>query len=182
MDHNSLIDKNTYDVYKHAEDCPLMFICDKNIASSVALLNKKGYKTYASCGGHYKLEFYEYYDCDISNYDEYSSDDRIIIKRVGNGTFDYWEEVDKTHIYILFDKKYSFANLPVSSHIVCAPCPGHFSGILFAEKISVYVSVHPVVAKHPVVLHTVCSTIPDGLTNPAPGKSLLISFITADQI
>lgn len=112
MDHNSLIDKNTYDVYKHAEDCPLMFICDKNIAPSVALLNKKGYKTYASCGGHYKLEFYEYFDCDISTYDEYSSDDRIIIKRVGNDTFDYWEEVDKTHIYILFDKKYSFAHLP----------------------------------------------------------------------
>ena len=43
---------------------------------------------------------------------EYSSDDRIIIKRVGNDTFDYWEEVDKTHIYILFDKKYAFDTLP----------------------------------------------------------------------
>lgn len=113
MDHNSLIDRTDYHVYKHAEDCPLMFICDKNIADSVALLNKKGYKTKASCGGHYKVEFYEYFNCDISNYEEYSKDDRIIIKKVHNNSFDYWEEVDKTHIYILFDGKCLFDNLPV---------------------------------------------------------------------
>ena len=57
MDHNSIIDKNTFEIYEHAEDYPNIFICDKRIASSIALLNKKGYKTLASCSGHYRLEW-----------------------------------------------------------------------------------------------------------------------------
>ena len=57
MDHNSIIDKNTFEIYEHDEDYPNIFICDKRIASSIALLNKKGYKTLASCSGHYRLEW-----------------------------------------------------------------------------------------------------------------------------
>lgn len=112
MDHNSIINRTNYKVYKDSEDYPNAFICDKLIAPAVAILNKKGYKTKASCSGHYKVEFYEYFNCDISNYDEYSKDVRIIIKRVGDNSFDYWQEVDKTHIYILFDNVYTFDNLP----------------------------------------------------------------------
>ncbi len=112
MDHNSIIDKTNYKVYKHAEDYSLAFICDKLIAPSVSLLNIKGYKTYASCSGHYKLEFYEYFDCDLSKLEEYSNDKRIIIKEVRDNSFDYWYEVDKTHIYILFSSIYKFDELP----------------------------------------------------------------------
>ena len=59
MDHNSIIDRETFEVFEHAEDYPKAFICDKRIAPSVALLNKKGYKTIASCSGHYRFEWNE---------------------------------------------------------------------------------------------------------------------------
>lgn len=59
MDHNSIIDRETFEVFEHAEDYPKAFICDKRIAPSVALLNKKGYKTLASCSAHYRLEWNE---------------------------------------------------------------------------------------------------------------------------
>ena len=59
MDHNSIIDRETFEVFEHAENYPKAFICDKRIAPSVALLNKKGYKTIASCSGHYRLEWNE---------------------------------------------------------------------------------------------------------------------------
>ena len=58
MDDKSIISKDTFEVFKHEEDCPYAFICDKRIAPTIALLNKKGYSTFASCGGHYKNEFY----------------------------------------------------------------------------------------------------------------------------
>ena len=57
MDQYSLIDRDTLEVFEHAEDHPKVFICDKRIANSIALLNKKGYKTLASCSGHYRVEW-----------------------------------------------------------------------------------------------------------------------------
>ena len=116
MDHNSIIDKETFEVCTHAEDHPNVFICDKPIAPVISILNKKGYKTFASCSGHYRIEFYEYFDEDIdediNNLEEYQKDERIIIKKIKDNSFDYWEEIDKTLLYILFDDKYEFYNLP----------------------------------------------------------------------
>ena len=112
MDHNSIIDRNTFEVTLHAEDHKDVFICDKEIANALALLNKKGYKTIASCSGHYKIEFYEYLKEDISKLEEYKNNNRMIIKEIREKDFDYWQEVDKTIMYILFDKKYNFNNLP----------------------------------------------------------------------
>ena len=112
MDNNSIIDKKTFEVCTHAEDHPNVFVCDKQIAPVIALLNKKGYKTFASCSGHYRIEFFEYFDEDIDKLEEYQNDERIIIKNIKDKTFDYWEEVDKTLLYILFDDKYEFNNLP----------------------------------------------------------------------
>ena len=112
MDHNSIIDRNTFEVTLHAEDHKDVFICDKAIANVVALLNKKGYNTIASCSGHYKIEYYEYLKEDINKLEEYKNNNRIIIKEIRDNDFDYWEEVDKTIMYILFDKIYDFNNLP----------------------------------------------------------------------
>ena len=112
MDKNSIIDRNTFEVCINAEENKDVFICDKEIANVIALLNKKGYKTYASCSGHYKIEFYEYLKEDINKLLEYKNNNRIIIKEVRDNDFDYWEEVDKTNMYILFDKIYEFSNLP----------------------------------------------------------------------
>ena len=112
MDRNSIIDKETFEVCTHAEDHPNVFICDKPIAPVISILNKKGYKTFASCSGHYRIEFYEYFDEEISKLKEYKNDERIIIKKIKDNNFDYWEEVDKTLLYILFDDKYEFDNIP----------------------------------------------------------------------
>ena len=112
MDNHSIIDKKTFDVCKHEEDHPNVFICDKPIATSVAELNKKGYKTIASCSGHYRIEFYEYFDEDKTRLEEFKSNKRIIIRKIKENSFDYWEEVDFTNIYILFDQKYIFKTLP----------------------------------------------------------------------
>lgn len=112
MDHNSIIDRNTYEVCIDAEDHKDVFICDKEIANVVALLNKKGYKTIASCSGHYKIEYYEYLKEDISNLEDYKNNNRVIIKEIRENDFDYWLEVDKTIMYILFDKIYELNNLP----------------------------------------------------------------------
>ena len=112
MDHNSLINRKTFEVCKYAEDCSDYFICDKEIASIVSLLNKKGYETYSSCSGHYKIEFFEWFDEDICNIQEYQNNPRIIIKEIRDNSFDYWSEVEHTGIYILFTKKIIFDFLP----------------------------------------------------------------------
>lgn len=112
MDKNSIIDRKTFEVCTHAEDHPNVFICDKAVAPAVALLNKKGYKTFSSCSGHYRIEFYEYLDEDIINLEKYKNNKRIIIKKVKDNSFDYWKEIDKTLLYILFTEKYDFDNLP----------------------------------------------------------------------
>lgn len=112
MDKNSIIDKTTFEVCTHAEDYPNVFICDKSIAPVISILNKKGYETFASCSGHYRIEFYEYFDEDISKLEKYLNDERIIIKKVKDSSFDYWKEVDKTLLYILFTNEYKFDDLP----------------------------------------------------------------------
>lgn len=112
MDHNSIVDKDTFEVCTHSEDHPDVFICDKQIANAVATLNKKGYKTFASCSGHYKVEFYEYFNEDLSHLEKLKKDSHIIIKNIKDDGFDFWSEVTKTGIYILFDKEYDFNDLP----------------------------------------------------------------------
>lgn len=112
MDHNSIIDRTTYEVYQHSEDYPKAFICDKQIAPAIAILNKKGYETSASCQGHYRVEFYEWFDEDLSYLEEAKANPRIIIKNIKKHSFDYWEEVTKTEIYILFKFEYKFSDCP----------------------------------------------------------------------
>ena len=112
MDHNSIIDRDTFEVCIHAEDHPKVFICDKMIAPAISELNKRGYKTLASCSGHYSYSYYEWFDVDLSELEEVKNNSKNIIKRVGNETFDYISEVESTHIYVLFDKNYLFKAIP----------------------------------------------------------------------
>lgn len=134
MDKNSIIDKESFEVYTHAEDHPKVFVCDKLIAPVVALLNKKGYKTFASCSGHYKIEFYEYLNEDIKNLDEYQKYDDVIIKKVGDNSFDYWLEVSKTENYILFAKEYKFDTLPEGFKVEYGPRTHIWSEISFYDE------------------------------------------------
>lgn len=117
MDSSSIISKNTYEVYKHEEDCPFAFICDKEIAPVVASLNKKGYKTFASCSGHYRNTFYEWFNEDIKELEECKKDNKIIITEIRDDSFDYISIVDKTLIYVLFNGKYELENIPDGFYI-----------------------------------------------------------------
>ena len=111
MDHNSIIDRETFKVYTHSEDYHKAFICDKFLAPVVATLNKKGYKTFACCQGHYKVEFYEYFNENLDNLEKLKQDKHIVIKNITDTGFDYWKEVTKTGIYILFETKFSSKQL-----------------------------------------------------------------------
>ncbi len=134
MDKNSIIDKESFEVCTNAEDHPKVFVCDKLIAPAVALLNKKGYKTFASCSGHYKIEFYEYLNEDIKNLEEYQKYDDVIIKKVRDDSFDYWLEVSKTENYILFAKEYKFDTLPEGFKVEYAPRTHIWSEISFYDE------------------------------------------------
>ena len=134
MDKNSIIDKESFEVCTHAEDHPKVFVCDKLIAPAVALLNKKGYKTFASCSGHYKIEFYEYLNEYIKKLEEYQKYDDVIIKKVRDNSFDYWLEVSKTENYILFAKEYKFDTLPEGFKVEYDPRTHIWSEISFYDE------------------------------------------------
>lgn len=112
MDHNSIIDRNTFEVYTHAEDCPFAFVCDKRIAPAIAELNKKGYETMASCGGHYSGGCTEQLNLDISLLEEYQSDAECFIKEIRKDSFDCYIENRQAHIYVLFNERYDFKSIP----------------------------------------------------------------------
>lgn len=82
MDRCYFIDKETFEVY---EEHPKVFSCDPKLGHIVSQLNKLGYKTLASCEGHYEIREY-----DIS----------------------YPKEKMKTGIYVLFQGKCKFPNIP----------------------------------------------------------------------
>lgn len=112
MDNNSIIDRKTFEVYKHSEDYPNAFIVDKPLAEVISILNKKGYKTLASCAGHSRITFDEFRNVDLKELEEAKKDDKIIIRKVRNDNFDYWREAEYTYMYILFDREYSLGELP----------------------------------------------------------------------
>lgn len=117
MDSNSIIDRNTFKVYTHAEDCPFAFVCDKRIAPVIACLNQKGYVTLASCGGHYLGGCSEQLNVQLEFLEEYQNDPECFIKEIRDDGFDcYWEN-RHAYIYVLFEKRFSFDNLPTCFHI-----------------------------------------------------------------
>lgn len=84
MDYNVLIDKKTYEVY---DDYPDAFICDKDIAYSIAQLNKKGYRTISSCAGHCKFGFTEQNNVDIEFLQQTQNDKHFIIREIKKRRF-----------------------------------------------------------------------------------------------
>lgn len=112
MDHNSIIDRNTFEVYTHAEDCPFAFVCDKRIAPAIAILNKKGYVTFASCGGHYEGGCRELINLNLSLLEEYQNDSECFVREIREDGFDCYVENRQSHIYVLFSKRYKFDSIP----------------------------------------------------------------------
>ena len=110
MDNFRYIDLNTFEIF----DNPKGYIpCDNEIADIIAILNKKGYKTVASCAGHNVIEYsVESEIRNISELDEIKKmsdfkvcdivDDKIYVK----------SEIISASTYIAFEENYIFDELP----------------------------------------------------------------------
>ena len=109
MDNNVFIDKDTFEIH---EDYSKVFICDKEIAYAVALLNKKRYITKSSCEGHIEFTWHEIDNCDLDLLEQAKNDGRFIILKIKETGFDYLTPNMNTSIYISFKTNYDFLNLP----------------------------------------------------------------------
>ena len=110
MDNNVFINKNSFTITSTEEN---VFICDKNIANTIAELNKKGYQTNSSCEGHIKFGWQEINNCDLSLLNKAKNDPRFIVLKINKDSFDYLTPNMLTSIYISFIKDYKFPNLPL---------------------------------------------------------------------
>lgn len=101
MDNRRYIDIDNFEIY---DIHPKVIPCDKEIAVAIANLNKLGYKTIASCAGHYKGGCYEQRNVDLSFLEEAKNDKHSIVREVRDDSFDCWIENTATFIYVAFDK------------------------------------------------------------------------------
>lgn len=113
MKHNNhtFIDSTTYEIIPDNK----IIEVDDEIAETISVLNKKGYKTEYCCGGH--INKYEYYSmiCDKCFMDEEKLKKDFIeyhIYDVSNERFKIIYPKAITSIYVKFDKDYNFKKLP----------------------------------------------------------------------
>ena len=117
MDNFRFINLETYEITENPEN---YIYADKDIVETIAVLNKKGYKTISCCSGHADLKVIQW----IEKKEELEKEENIDkyyykiptehsdpeISKLGYVVFQYiYPEIDT---YILFDKEYQFSNLP----------------------------------------------------------------------
>lgn len=114
MKHNNhtFIDSKTYEIIPDSR----IIEVDDEIAETISVLNKKGYRTEYCCGGH--INKYEYYSmiCDKSFMDEEKLKKDFIeyyISDISNERFRIVYPKPLSSIYIKFIKDYKFENLPL---------------------------------------------------------------------
>ena len=82
---------------------------DDDISDTILELNKKGYKTYACCSGHSKVEFYE---CTVPLTDkEKILKDGYAIIEESDMIYAAFPNIS-TYCYIKFDNSYNFESIP----------------------------------------------------------------------
>lgn len=121
MKHNNhtFIDSKTYEIIPDSR----IIEVDDEIAETISVLNKKGYRTEYCCGGH--INKYEYYSmiCDKSFMDEEKLKKDFIeyyISDISNERFRIVYPKPLSSIYIKFIKDYKFENLPLGFEKVSA--------------------------------------------------------------
>lgn len=111
MDNFRFINLETYEITENPEN---YIYADKDIVETIAVLNKKGYKTKACCSGHAKIRVTQWID-KKENLDKYyytiptKQADPETAKQ-GYVVFQYINP--KIDTYIMFDDEYQFPNLP----------------------------------------------------------------------
>lgn len=107
MDNLKFIDTNTWEVIDEPNN---LIHVDKDIAETIAILNKKGYKTKASCSGHPKIELTLLLNKreKLKNY--FYPIEVEYIKELDKVLF--YSLVEKVDTYIMFEEVYHFDVLP----------------------------------------------------------------------
>ena len=135
VDNNAYISLDNFDII----DKPLVFICDKEIAEVISILNKKGYKTTSSCGGHNEnyLAFH-HRNIDINDLENYKNDTNFVVGRIHNNSFEAFSRQEYTRVYIMFENAELLPSIPSffekSKNIVEAKVSFEENGINKSDK------------------------------------------------
>ncbi len=121
------IDTKTFDIIDN------VFEVDENIAESISLLNKKGYYTRYSCSGHVKdPRMYEMYR--VKKSDEFDDKNLGFIVKDNKDDYEILMPNRYTSIYVMFDKKYEFKNLPIGFYTLNDEVTTIYKDIMYYEN------------------------------------------------
>lgn len=121
------IDTKTFDIIDN------VFEVDENIAESIALFNKKGYYTRYSCSGHVKdPRMYEMYR--VKKSDEFDDKNLGFIVKDNKDDYEILMPNRYTSIYVMFDKKYEFKNLPIGFYTLNDEVTTIYKDIMYYEN------------------------------------------------
>lgn len=121
------IDIKTFDIVNN------VFEIDEDIAESISLLNKKGYYTRYSCSGHVKdSRMYEMYR--VKKSEKLDDKDLGFIVKYNKDDYEILMPNRYTSIYVMFDKKYEFDNLPDGFYILDDEVTTIYKDIMYYEN------------------------------------------------
>ena len=104
------VNLHNYEVMDKTDD---YIVCDEEIAESIAILNKKGYKTIASCAGHNKIFDNQVLTWPANRKDTlFKQKDLVYIVSEDDKEIKYVPKLLGVATYVAFDKDYNFDNLP----------------------------------------------------------------------
>ena len=160
MFNDKIINLETYEVI---DDNSKFIIVDSLIADTIAILNKLGYKTKACCSGHSFPQNKELFiNQDLNFLEKVKKKNEQDIVEIREESFDYWHEWTFTDIYILFDKKYDFINIPEgfeidADNICCIRCKIDFYKDEKRKRIN---NIHEEIEKNNNILYEWAKKLP----------------------
>ncbi len=121
------IDTKTFDIVNN------VFEVDEKIAESISLLNKKGYYTRYSCSGHVKdPRMYEMYR--VKKSEKFDDKDLGYVVKDNEDDYEILMPNRYTSIYVMFDKKYEFDNLPIGFYTLDDEVTTIYKDIMYYEN------------------------------------------------
>jgi hypothetical protein len=104
---NKYICTDNYNIIEN----PNFFDVDEQIAETISILNKKGYRTVYSCAGHNDHSCYKA-TAFIDLLEKAKEDPNYHVGEIREKDFDYYRDNEISSTYIKFDNHYDFDYLP----------------------------------------------------------------------